>query len=252
MIELHIDSPIAAIILDRPPVNAINDGWMDEMNRALDAIEMNRDVPTVHIRSALKTFCAGADLALMDEHLTTPQGRDSMIEVVRRIQRTFARIERLDAVTVAAIGGAALGGGLEFALACDLRIAAEEAKIGLPESGLGLLPGAGGTQRLPHLCGAAVAKRLIFGGEIIDGREARRLGIVQWAVPRDTLSAQAEALVANLASVPPQALIACKRCIGAAFDGSVDGFERELTETRRLHDLPATQQRIRTFLAKRA
>jgi len=252
MIELNINSPVANILLDRPPVNAMNDGWMDEMNRVLATIEADRDISVVRIKSAIKVFCAGADLALMGRLLATPEGRDAMIEVVRRIQHTLARIERLGAVTVAEIGGAALGGGFELALACDLRIAAEEAKLGLPEAGLGLLPGAGGTQRLPRLCGTAVAKRLIFGGEVIDGREAHRLGIVQWVAPRDALASQADEIVARLGSVPPTTLAACKGCIDAAFDDSIDGFERELLETRRLHDISATQERVQAFLAKRA
>lgn len=252
MIELNIDAPFATIILDRGPVNAMNDAWLNEMNQVLDSIETEPGLSVIHLKSALKVFCAGADLALMDRHLATLDGREEMIAFVRRIQTVLARIEGLSAATIAEISGAALGGGLELALACDLRVAAEEAKLGLPEAGLGLVPGAGGTQRLPRLCGTAVAKRLIFGGEVIDGREARALGIVQWAVPRDTLASKADEIVTHLGGIPPQTLVACKSCIDAAFDDSVDGFERELQETRRLHDVPATRQRVQAFLKKNA
>ena len=114
-----------------------------------------------------------------------------MIDVVRDMQRLFARFEDASVVTLAEIGGAALGGGLELALACDIRIAAIEARLGLPETALGLIPAAGGTQRLTRLCGAGVAKRLILGAETIDGAQAAALGVVQWAHPRDALAARA-------------------------------------------------------------
>ena len=114
-------------------------------------------------------------------------GPDRMYAYVAGIQRLYARIERLPQVTLAEIGGAAMGGGLELALACDLRIAAVEAKLGLPEARLGLIPGAGGTQRLTRLCGRPVAARLILGAETLDGAAARELGIVHWAVPRAEL-----------------------------------------------------------------
>jgi len=252
MIRLEIDDPIATAVLDRPPVNAINADWLAALNRVLDQVEGRDGVSVLHLRSACKVFCAGADLALMRECFPTPAGRDAMVAVVRDIQGAFARLEALPLVTVAELAGPALGGGLELALACDLRVAAETAKLGLPEAGLGLLPGAGGTQRLPRVCGEAVARRLILGAEVIDGLEAARLGLVQWAVPAAELAAWTRDLVGRLGALPGTALAGCKRCLGAARDPALDGYAQELAETRRLQDEPATQALVRAFLDKSA
>ena len=144
-----------------------------------------------------------------------------------------------------------MGGGLELALACDLRIAAESARLGLPEARLGLLPGAGGTQRLTLLCGVPVAKRLILGAEVVDGVEAARLGIVHWAVPGNQLQEKAEALAKGIAALPSASLAACKRCIAAAGKPDHDGYGMELAATEDLLAAADTQSRVRAFLAGR-
>ncbi|MBI4545315.1 MAG: enoyl-CoA hydratase/isomerase family protein, partial [Gemmatimonadetes bacterium] len=206
----------------------------------------------LHIRSDQKVFCAGADLALMRSCFATPEGPDAMLELVRRLQRLFARLEAAPLATLAEIGGAAMGGGMELALACDLRVAAAEARLGLPEARLGLLPGGGGTQRLARLCGRGIASRLILGAEAIDGAEAERLGIVQWSRPRAELAAWTREVVARFASMPRAALAASKRCIAAAGDPSCDGFAEELAGTRRLYDHPETRRRVSEFLDRSA
>jgi len=248
MIGLDITGHRASIHLNNAPVNAINEDWIEQFNRVLDEVEADNDVSIVHIKSTLKTFCAGADLSLMRQLLDTPKGRDAMIDVIRKIQKVFLRLETMAAVTIAEIGGAALGGGLELALACDLRVAADSAKLGLPEASLGLLPGAGGTQRLPRICGDAIARRLILGAEVIDGRQAAELGLVQWVVPGEELSGFAADLTVRLGALPGEALKACKRCIDATNDSAVDGYGKELRETRRLHDVAETQELIQAFL----
>ncbi len=248
VIGLRMEGPVARVVLQRPPVNAINPEWIGCLNRVLDEIGARGGVSVIHISSALKSFCAGADLKMMRELLSTPQGREDMVDLVRDIQKAFARLEDSSAVTLAEISGAALGGGLELALACDLRVAGDAARLGLPEASLGLLPGAGGTQRLPRIAGEAVARRLILGAEVIDGAEAARLGVVHWVRPEGELAAWTADLAARMGGLPVEALAACKRCIAAALDPTLDGFEMELTETRRLHDEPETQARVRAFL----
>ncbi|MDH3196122.1 MAG: enoyl-CoA hydratase/isomerase family protein [Hyphomicrobiales bacterium] len=250
MMSLTIDTPIATVVLDRPPVNAISDEWLDSLNAVLDRVSAGNEISVLHIKSSLKTFCAGADLNLMRSLLVSPEGRNAMVAVVRRIQHAFLRLEALPAVTVAELGGAALGGGLELALTCDLRVASESARLGLPEARLGLVPGAGGTQRLPRICGEAVARRLILGAEVIDGQEAARLGLVQWAVPDAELADWTQTLVRRLAALPGSALAACKSCMAAAIDGSPEGYDRELQVTRELHSLAETQRRIQAFLER--
>lgn len=249
-ISLEINEGIASLLIERPPVNAFDEGLIDELNNALDRVEETGELSVLHIKSGLGVFSAGADLEVMQDCLETPEGRDSMIDFVRELQRVFARIEQLGVVSIAEIGGAAVGGGLEFALYCDLRVASEKAKLGLPEASLGLLPAGGGTQRLTRICGEAVARRIILGAELVDGKEAHRLGLVHWAVAHEELENCTGELATRIGAMPAVALAACKRCIAAASDRAVDGFELELSETRRLHDGAEPARRIEKFLAR--
>jgi enoyl-CoA hydratase len=145
-----------------------------------------------------------------------------------------------------------LGGGLELALSCDLRIAANEAKIGLPEVRLGLIPGAGGTQRLTRLCGPALSSRLILGAEVLDGAAAATLGVMHWSAPRAELPARAAELARRIAALPSAALIASKACIAAARQPGRGGYSDELEFTRQLLSNPETRQRVEAFLAGQA
>lgn len=252
MISIDIKGHVMVATLSRPPVNALNDKLIERLAEAIDRAEADETISLLHIRSDQKVFSAGADLALMQSCFATPDGPDAMIVVVRRMQALFARIEDTPLVTFAEIGGTAVGGGLELALACDLRIAAAEAKLGLTEARLGLLPGAGGTQRLVRLCGRGLANRLILGGEIITGTEALDLGIVQWACPRAQLSDRAQELVAHYANIPRAALAEIKTCLASADDRGRDGYEAEVNGTRRLYDNPESRRRVADFLSKTA
>ncbi len=250
MIRLELAGAVATATLSRAPVNAIDEDWISRLREVIEVCESNALVSVLLIRSDQKAFSAGADLARMRERFPTPEGRSRMVELARAMQGAFARLERMGAVTIAEIGGAALGGGFELALACDLRIAAEESKIGLPEARLGLLPGAGGTQRLTRLAGEAVAKRLILGAEVVDGADAATLGLVHWAVPAQDLRARAEALAKRIAEIPRDALAACKRCISAALASGAGGFALELAETARLYESAETQVLVGRFLER--
>jgi len=243
MITLEREGPLAVATLARAPVNAINEDWLARLEEVFDQLQ---DTAVLLIRSSQKAFCAGADLELMRSRFDTPEGRSRMVAFVREIQRVFARLERLPQVTLAEIGTSALGGGLELALACDLRIAAEDARLGLPEPRLGLIPGAGGTQRLPRIAGEAAAKRLILGAEVITGAQAAALGVVQWCVPANELAARARSIARDIAALPAAALAEAKACIGDA-----NGYERELEATARLLAQDETQRRVRAFLEKR-
>lgn len=249
MLRMAVADGVAMITLDRSPVNAISEDWLCQFNGLLDELGNRSDWRILHLRSDQKVFCAGADLNEMRDRMGAPDGPDRMYSYVAAIQRLFARIETLPQVTIAEIGGAALGGGLELALACDLRIAANEAKLGLPEARLGLIPGAGGTQRLTRLCGQPVAARLILGAEMIDGATARELGLVQWAAPAAKLPERALEIIRRISSLPAGALIASKICIAAATDGGRNGYSEELEATRRLLASTDTRQRVEAFLA---
>lgn len=251
-VQVAVAGGVCTLTLDRAPVNALDDALVDALLAALDAASSDERVSVLHLRSACKVFCAGADLALMRESISTARGLEDMLALVRRMQLLARRIEDAPLVTIAEIGGAALGGGFELALACDLRIAACEARVGLPEAGLGLLAAAGGTQRLTRLVGPGLASRLILGAETVDGTAAERLGLVQWAVPRADLPAAARALAERIAALPRAATAAGKQCIAAALDGRRDGFAEELACTRRLYQHPATREKVAAFLARGA
>ncbi len=248
MVSIERTGGAVIATLCRPPVNAFDDALIARLETVLDRAIADPEVTVLHIRSDQKVFCAGADLALMRSCFAAADGSDTMLKTVRGMQRLFARIESAPLVTLAEIGGAALGGGLELALACDIRIAAREAKLGLPEVRLGLLPGAGGTQRLTRLCGRGIASRLILGAEVIDGSVAEQLCIVQWSQPRAQLAQAAREVAARFAALPRAALAEAKHCIAAQGDPARDGFAEELAATRRLYDDPETRRRVAEFL----
>jgi enoyl-CoA hydratase/carnithine racemase len=251
-IRLERVGRVAVATLSRAPVNALDEVLVARLDAMLDEIVNDDRVALLHIRSEQKAFCAGADLALMRSCLEAEDGPEIMLKLVSRMQWLFERIEALPLVTLAEIGGAALGGGMELALACDLRVAATQARIGLPEVGLGLVPGAGGTQRLTRLCGRSVAKRLILGAETIDGAEAERLGLVQWVRPREELADWTRQLAARIAALPKAALAMAKDCIAAQGDPGRDGFAEEIAASRRLYHHPETRSKVSEFLNRNA
>lgn len=250
MIDLTIEGGIAVATLCQPPVNAINDDWVARLDAILSQLEKDPSISVLWIRSNQRVFCAGANLEFMRARFLTEEGRVLMIAFTRRLQEVLARLEKIGLVTLAEIGGAALGGGFEMALACDLRIVSDTAKIGLPEARLGLLPAGGGTQRMTRLCGEGVARRLILGAEMINGSTAVGLGLAQWAAPAAELEAAARALATRIAELPRQALAECKTCINAALQPNVNGFEVELAGSKRLLGSTQTQQLVRQFLEK--
>jgi len=252
MLTLERNGAVAVVTLSRPPANAFDEELAARLEAAVEEAAGDENVAVLHLRSSQKIFCAGADLALMRSCFSGPGKTEVMLDVVRRMQRLFERIETAPFVSLAEMGGAALGGGLELALACDLRVAAAEAKLGLPEVRLGLIPGAGGTQRLTRLCGEAVAKRLILGAEVVDGAQAERLGIVQWAWPRQELEGRTRDLAQQFAALPRAALAAAKSCIIAQGRTDRDGYAEEIAATRMLYAHPETRRLVEEFLDRSA
>lgn len=258
LLDLHLaDDGVATITLRHGKVNALCVALLNELRDAARSITSGEVAArAVVIGGGPKLFAAGADIT---EFASDPDPASFAVagpERVREIGGAF--LDALNAVaaipvpTIASVSGFALGGGCELALACDLRIAAHEARIGLPEAGLGLLAAAGGTQRLTRLVGPGLARRLILGAETLDGASAERLGLVQWALPRAELEDGARALADRLAATPRHALAAAKRCIGAALDGTRDGYAEELEHTRALYADPRTQALVAAFAARSA
>ncbi len=241
---------VAELTLDRPPVNAIDDAMIAALHGALDELGAARDFQVLHFRSSAKVFAAGADLALIRSWKDAPSPGAALSAYIERLQGLYHRIEALPQVTLCEIGGAAMGGGYELALSCDLRIAAEEAKIGLPEVGIGLIPGAGGTQRLTRLCGRGVAARVILTAEPVDGRTAASLGMVEWVVPRAEIAERARAIADRLAAMPAHAQRVAKQCMHGFADTGTHGFQLERDLGGALLDSVRTQELIGEFLAR--
>jgi enoyl-CoA hydratase/carnithine racemase len=249
LLSLEVADGVATVTLNRPPVNAFNADMFNRFHAILDDLGARGDWSVLHIRSALKVFSGGADLAEIATRFSAADKMEAAAQTTRPFQQLFQRISDLPQVSLAEIGGAAMGGGYELALGCDLRIAANEAKIGLPEVGLGLLPGGGGTQRLTWMAGPAVAARIILTADRVDGKSACELGMVQWAVPRGQLAAEASKLAQKVARLHPLALAASKVCLRLARDPEGNGFTAETEWTGRLLGTQETQRRIADFLA---
>lgn len=201
------------IIINRPEVrNALNLETLHEMEEALNVWRDEQDVKVIIFTGAgNKSFAAGADIAQLNKR--------TMIEALQpNMTSTYRKIEEYEKPTIAAINGFALGGGLELAVACDIRIAATHAKLGLPEVGLAIMPGAGGTQRLTRIIGKGKAMELILTGDMITAEEAERYGLVSRAVPQEELLVIAGEYAKKISSKGPLALRLAKAVINRGAD----------------------------------
>jgi enoyl-CoA hydratase len=210
-ILLSIEAPLATLTLNRPDkLNALSPDMLAALESALDMIEAQRDVYAVIIAGAgERAFCVGADIKAWG----ALEPLDMWRQWIRDGHRVFDRLARLRQPTIAALNGYTLGGGLELALACDMRIAAEGVQLGQPEVAIGTIPGWGGTQRLPRLIGVGRAKQMIFSGARIDAAAAERWGLVNEVVPADMLLHRARELAGQIAGNAPLAVQFAKQAI---------------------------------------
>ncbi|HKG96027.1 MAG TPA: enoyl-CoA hydratase-related protein [Gemmatimonadaceae bacterium] len=198
-------SRIATLTLNRPDkLNALNDATMRELGAAIDEVRERDDVAALIVTGAGRAFVAGADISEL-----AAQGPVEARRRATRGQTVYRKFETSPKPTLAAINGFALGGGCELAMACHVRLASEAARFGQPEVKLGILPGYGGTQRLPRLVGRGRALQLLLTGEMIDAAEAYRIGLVNRVVPAGELMAAAEAMLAQMLANGPLALAMC-------------------------------------------
>lgn len=216
---LEISEGIATVTVNRPAaMNAMTVATLEELEGVVAGIVRNPDIRAAILTGAgSKAFVAGADIAVMRD-MTSTQARD----LARQAHRIYAAIEQSPKPFIAAVNGYALGGGCELAMACDIRIAAENAKFGQPEINIGILPGFGGTQRLPRLVGKGRALEIILTGDMIDATEALRIGLVNRVVPQAGLLDEARRLAGKIASKGLVALKLCKEAVG-------NGLEMDLT-----------------------
>ena len=207
-VRLEVEDGIGTIRLDRPPMNALDAAVQEGIRAAADEAAARRDVAAVVVYGGPKVFAAGADIKEMKAMSYT-----DMVDRSRGLQASLTAVARIGKPTVAAVTGYALGGGCELALACDFRVCGDNAKLGQPEILLGIIPGAGGTQRLPRLVGVAKAKDLIFSGRFVDSAEALAIGLVDEVVPADDVYTAAVARVQRYVGGPAYALRAAKEAI---------------------------------------
>lgn len=241
---------VAHLELVNPPLNLITRALLDELGEALELLAAT---PAGDVRVVVLTgngdraFSAGSHVGEFEAQ-RRPGGR-ARLELEERVSRQLAD---LPMPTIAAIEGNALGGGLELALACDLRIASARARLGLPEVRLAVTPGAGGTQRLPRIVGLARAKELIFTGRILDAEEAARIGLVNEIVPAGEARTRADAVAEEIAARGPLAVREVKRLLDAAMDVDLDtGLAAELDASERIFATDDMLEGARAFFEKR-
>jgi enoyl-CoA hydratase len=235
------DDGVALVTLDNPKVNALSTQVLTDLAEAAD--RLRADLPgAVVVTGGERVFAAGADISEFG-------GPDDARNIGATFRRAFDGLAGLPRVVVAAVGGYALGGGCELAMACDLRIASEKAVFGQPEILLGIIPGAGGTQRLPRLVGPAKAKELCLSGRQVRAEEALAIGLVDEVVAHDRFLERAIAVAAAYAAGPLEALAATKQAIDQGLEGTLAaglGLEQELfTKVFRTED---SQIGVKSFL----
>lgn len=229
-------------------LNALNKATLEELHQAISGAAGDPATGGIILTgSGPKAFVAGADISEFSS-FSVEEGRKLAEDGHNKV---FDLIQNSPKPVIAAINGFALGGGLELALACHMRIASENAKLGLPEVTLGLIPGYGGTQRLAQLVGRGKALEMILTADMISGADAFAFGLVNYVVPQEELIARAEELLARILSRSPMAVASAIRAVNAGFEAGVNGFEAEIGEFGRCFGTPDFREGVSAFLEKR-
>lgn len=243
-VTVQTDQAVATIRLERPPMNALNAQVQNEIAAAAAQVTADQEVRAVILYGGEKVFAAGADIKEMADASYSRMAADT-----RRLQDAFTAVAKIPKPVVAAITGYALGGGLELALCADFRVAGESARAGQPEILLGVIPGAGGTQRLPRLVGPARAKDIVFTGRFVGAAEALAIGLVDQVVPDADVYQAARELVARYAGGPAIALRAAKQAIDEGLEVDLDtGLEIERLNFAGLFATEDQQTGMRSFI----
>ena len=248
LLTFDVADRIATITVNRPDkLNALNDALMDELRRAIAEARRRADVGAVLLTGAGRAFVAGADITeLVDQTAIEGKAR------AQRGQLVFRRFETSPKPTLAAVNGFALGGGCELAMACHMRIASESAKFGQPEVKLGIVPGYGGSQRLPRIVGKGRALQLLLTGEVIDAAEAYRIGLVNRVVPAAELLTSARALLTTILGQGQLAVAHCIEAVERGLDMRLeDGIALEASYFGLLSATSDKHEGMRAFLEKR-
>jgi len=249
-LKLHTANRVAYVTINRPPVNALSSAVIGELSECMERLAADSEVKAVVLTGEGKLFVAGADIKEFTGAFgDAEQGRQTALAA----SRTFQRIAAMTKPVICAINGAALGGGLELAMCCHLRIAADDAQLGLPELKLGLIPGYGGTQRLARLVGQAKATEMILTSRPIAGREAERLGLVNLAVPAEKLMSSAAEWAELIASERSALSVAAAlQAIAQGLDGTLEeGLRLEAELFGELFLSEDMREGVKAFVEKR-
>ena len=250
VVTCEVDGPVALVTMRRSrQLNSLNDQLVTELDAVLASLNTRAEVRAVVLTGEGKAFCAGADIKEFSQFTEALEFRAFIV----KLQDANRAIELGPTPVIAAVNGIAFGGGLELAMACDLRVADARASFGVPEIKLGILPGAGGTQRLPRLVPAAVARQMLLTGDPIDATEAHRIGLVNEVAPEGTAVERAIALASTIATRAPLALATGKRLLDESAALSLDeGLELERDTVAGLFDTEDRTEGVAAFLEKRA
>lgn len=240
---------VRTITINRPDqLNALNRATILELNKALGEAEADKSIRVVLLTgSGQKAFVAGADIKEF-AHFSVEEGKALAADGQKQL---FDRVEALNKPVIAAVNGFALGGGLELAMACHIRIASDNAKMGLPEVSLGVIPGYGGTQRLPRLVGKGKAMEMILSAQMIDAADALQWGLVNRVVPQEQLLSTAHELAVRIMKNSPTALAAAIRAVNAGYEPGANGLQREIEEFGKCFGTADFKEGTTAFVEKR-
>ncbi|MFC5466808.1 enoyl-CoA hydratase [Lederbergia graminis] len=247
-LTLKKENSVAIISINRPPANALSSNLISEISSILDEIEHDQQIRSVIIRGEGRFFSAGADI----KEFTQVKSGEEFSILAERGQQTFDKIEKFPKPIIAVVHGAALGGGLELAMACHLRLVSDTATLGLPELQLGIIPGFAGTQRLPRLVGPAKAAEMMLTSEPITGKEAVKWGLANKSFPEDELFEQGMVMAEKIAKKSPIVLRAVIEQLQYTKTNQFDkGVKREAERFGTLFNTEDRKEGIQAFLEKR-
>jgi enoyl-CoA hydratase/carnithine racemase len=247
-VKWRLEDRVAIVTIDHAPVNALNTATMNELSAVIDEVAADDRVKAVIITGNGMAFVAGADI----NEIAAIQNADEAVRLVKGGQAVFDKIESLTKPVIAAINGVALGGGLELAMACHVRVASDRAKMGQPEINLGIIPGFGGTQRLPRLVGWAKATELLLTADNITAQEAFRIGLVNKVVPESDVLKQSLGLAKKITGFGAQAISAIMEALayGRSHD-LADSLDREAQLFGRVAETQDKKEGVAAFKEKR-
>lgn len=248
-VHYTVEEGIAVVTVNHPPVNAIDKKMVLELGQTIDELETDAKAKIMILTGAGdKAFIAGADIPVFSD-----LDKVSAEQFALSIQSVLSKMEASRKVVICAINGLALGGGCEVAMACDIRIASEKAKLSQPEVNLGVMPGAGGTQRLPRLVGKGKAMELVFTGDMVGAEEAKAIGLVNRVVPAESLLEEARKMAKKILTKGPVAIAMSKRAIHEGLEMTLkEGLKLEAKLFGELFETSDMKEGVKAFLEKRA